>query len=184
MEPTRLESLFPRAAPAVRRRAGMMRKAASFALVGVVNTAVDASVFFVALTALQSAGASVRAFETMSGLCGCGGADDLMLIAANLMGWVVGVTGSYVLNSTFTFAEESGRTLRLRDYGAFAASGVLGAVANTTTLVLVAQVMPVWFAKACAILVSFVVNFTMSHFVVFRPRRTREDAVGADATKP
>lgn len=183
MEPTRLESLFPRAAPAVRRRAGMMRKAASFALVGVVNTAVDASVFFVALAALQLAGASVRAFETMSGLCGCGGADDLMLIAANLMGWVVGVTGSYVLNSTFTFAEESGRTLRLRDYGAFAASGVLGAIANTTTLVLVAQVMPVWFAKACAILVSFVVNFTMSHFVVFRPRRTREDAEPGNASR-
>lgn len=171
MDTSRIEALFPRAVPAVRGRAGMIRKAASFALVGIVNTVVDASVFFVALAGLQSAAASVRAFEAAAGLCGCGDADDLMLIAANLMGWVVGVTGSYVLNSTFTFAAESGRTLRLRDYGAFAASGVLGAIANTATLVLVAQVMPVWFAKACAILVSFVVNFTMSHFVVFRKRR-------------
>jgi putative flippase GtrA len=30
--------------------------------------------------------------------------------------------------------------------------------------------LPVWLAKALAILVSFVVNFTLSHFVVFRPR--------------
>ncbi|NVO17334.1 MAG: GtrA family protein [Rhodoplanes sp.] len=180
MDPTRIEALFPHAAPALRRRVVFVRKAVSFALIGVINTFVDAGVFFLALAALQSAGASVRGFAALSGLCGCGGADDLMLIAANLMGWVVGVTGSYVLNSTFTFAAESGRTLRLRDYGVFAASGIVGAIANTATLVLVAQVMPVWFAKGCAILVSFVVNFTMSHFVVFRVRRPADEAAELD----
>jgi putative flippase GtrA len=184
MDPTRIEALFPRAAPALRRRVVLVRKAVSFALIGVINTFVDAGVFFVAYALLTSTAAGVRTFEAVSGLCGCGSAADLTLIAANLMGWAVGVTGSYVLNSTFTFAAESGRTLRLRDYGVFAASGVIGAVANTATLVLVAQVMPVWFAKACAILVSFVVNFTMSHFVVFRVRRGGEDAVEADTTNP
>jgi putative flippase GtrA len=180
MEPTRIEALFPRAAPALRRRVVFVRKAVSFALIGVINTFVDAGVFFVAYAGLTGTTAGVRTFEAAAGACGCGSAADLILIAANLMGWVVGVTGSYVLNSTFTFAAESGRTLRLRDYGVFAASGVVGAVANTTTLVLVAQVMPVWFAKGCAILVSFVVNFTMSHFVVFRTRRPADEAVEPD----
>lgn len=184
MDPTRIEALLPRAAPATRRRLGVMRKAVSFALVGVVNTFVDAGVFFLAYAAMTSAPASLRAFETASGLCGCGSAADLTLIAANLMGWAVGVTGSYLLNTTFTFAAESGRTLRLRDYGVFAASGVLGAIANTATLVLVAQVMPVWFAKGCAILVSFVVNFTMSHFVVFRVRHKGTATAAPDAPGP
>jgi putative flippase GtrA len=47
-------------------------------------------------------------------------------------------------------------------------------------LVLVAQVAPVWIAKGCAILVSFLVNFSLSHFVVFRPRLE----VRADAQTP
>ncbi len=33
--------------------------------------------------------------------------------------------------------------------------------------------LPVWLAKAVAILASFVVNFSLSHFVVFRVRRIR-----------
>jgi len=31
----------------------------------------------------------------------------------------------------------------------------------------------VWAAKGLAILASFVVNFSLSHFVVFRPRNLR-----------
>ena len=80
------------------------------------------------------------------------------------------VSFSYVLNSTITFAAESGRKLRWRDYGTFVASGVVGVVANTATLVLASYVFPVWVAKAMAIGVSFVINFSMSHFVVFRKR--------------
>jgi putative flippase GtrA len=74
------------------------------------------------------------------------------------------------MNSFITFAAESGGQLKWRAYGTFVASSIVGAFANTCALVLIAQVMPVWFAKACAILVSFLVNFSMSHFVVFRRR--------------
>jgi putative flippase GtrA len=76
------------------------------------------------------------------------------------------------MNSSITFAAESGRKLRWRDYTAFVLAGIVGLIANTATLVVAAQVLllPVWFAKALAVLASFVVNFTMSHFVVFRPR--------------
>jgi putative flippase GtrA len=83
------------------------------------------------------------------------------------------------MNSLFTFAAESGGKLRWRAYGTFVASGVVGLIANTTTLVVAAKLMPLLLAgesaqlaaaKACAILASFVVNFSLSHFVVFRRR--------------
>lgn len=148
-----------------------MRKAVSFALIGLINTAVDATVFFLVYAYLTSSAPLTRLFAAAAGLCRCGAAEDLALVAANVTAWLVAMTFSYVMNSTITFAAESGRKLRFKAYVAFAASGVLGVIANTATLVLAAQVLPVWGAKGCAILVSFVVNFSMSHFVVFRVKR-------------
>jgi putative flippase GtrA len=86
--------------------------------------------------------------------------------------WVVAVTSSYIMNSSITFAAESGRKLRWRSYLTFAVSGIAGLIANTAALVVAAQILllPVWIAKAAAILASFVVNFSLSHFVVFRRR--------------
>jgi putative flippase GtrA len=134
------------------RGAGL--KAASFGMIGVVNTAIDAGVFFLALATLTSS-----------------------LVAANVLAWLVAVSCSYVMNSFITFARESGRKLRWRDYGGFVASGIAGMIANTATLVIMAQFLPVWAAKGCAILVSFLVNFSLSHFVVFRKReRSASDA--------
>jgi putative flippase GtrA len=43
-------------------------------------------------------------------------------------------------------------------------------VASTATLVALSYVMPVVAAKLLSILVSFVVNFSLSHFVVFKKR--------------
>jgi putative flippase GtrA len=123
----------------------MVRKAASFAAVGAVNTVIDAGVFFLALTTITQS-----------------------LVLANVLAWFVAVSCSYVMNSFFTFAAESGRQLRRRDYLRFVASGIAGVVANTATLVIAAQFLPVWAAKGLAILVSFIVNFSLSHFVVFR----------------
>jgi putative flippase GtrA len=76
------------------------------------------------------------------------------------------------MNSTFTFAAESGRRLRWGAYLAFVVSGIAGWLANTATLLVAAEVLllPVWLAKLVAILASFVVNFSLSHFVVFRAR--------------
>ena len=133
------------------KRQVMLVKATSFALVGVVNTVIDLAVFIFAYNFLH-----------------------LSLIPANVLAWFVAVSFSYVMNSTFTFAAESGRRLRWRDYGTFVASGVVGVVANTATLVLASYVVPVWAAKAMAIGVSFLVNFSMSHFVVFRKRKPLE----------
>jgi putative flippase GtrA len=155
----------------LQKRVSIMRKAISFALIGLINTAVDATVFFLVYAYLTSSAPLIRFFAAAAGLCRCGAAEDLALVAANVTAWLVAMTFSYVMNSTITFAAESGRKLRFKAYVAFAASGVLGFIANTATLVLAAQVLPVWAAKGCAILVSFVVNFSMSHFVVFRAKR-------------
>ncbi len=90
------------------RERGISLKAASFAVIGVVNTLIDLGVFLVAYNVLA-----------------------LSLVPANVLAWLVAVSGSYVMNSFITFAAESGQKLRLRDYGTFVASGVAGVITNT-----------------------------------------------------
>ena len=150
-------------------------KAVSFALVGVVNAAVDYGVFFLALGVLSTWPSIVELALKLTVSCNCLSVETWIIIPANLIAWLVAVSGSYVMNSYTTFAVESGRKLRWRDYGTFVASGVAGVIANTTTVVVAAQFVPVWAAKLIAILVGFVVNFSLSHFFVFRPRERTTD---------
>jgi putative flippase GtrA len=147
-------------------------KAISFAMIGVVNTLIDYSIFLVARAALARSPSAQSLFDSVSASCRCAEPTTVSLIAANMISWTIAVSGSYVLNSSITFAAESGRKLRWRSYLIFLASGIVGWFANTATLVFAAQVLqlPVWVAKAIAILASFVVNFSLSHFVVFRVR--------------
>ena len=141
-----LDNLRTRLTTMWQRRAVSL-KALSFATVGLINTAVDATIFFLML-----------GFVTSS------------LVVANVSAWLVAVTGSYVMNSFTTFSAETGGKLRLKDYAGFIASGLVAVIATTTTVVFAANYMPVWAAKGMAIAVSFVVNFSLTHFVVFRPR--------------
>jgi putative flippase GtrA len=127
----------------------MVAKIVSFGVIGVGNTLIDLAIFTCAYTVLA-----------------------LPLVPANVLAWLVAVSGSYVMNTMFTFRAESGRMLRRKDYFSFVASGVLGVAATTTTLVVLSNFMPVLAAKLVSILAGFVVNFTMSHFVVFRPKAT------------
>ena len=147
--PPLLDRLFRRLVQAWRTR-GVTLKAASFAMVGVVNTFIDLGIFLAAYNLLS-----------------------LPLIPANVLAWLVAVSGSYVMNSFITFAAESGRQLRWRAYGAFVVSGVAGVITNTAILVVASYWLPVLAAKLLAIAVSFVVNFSLSHFVVFRTRERR-----------
>jgi putative flippase GtrA len=142
--PPLLDRLYSRLAQAWDDRAVSL-KALSFALVGVVNTLIDLGIFLIAYSWLGFA-----------------------LIPANVLAWIVAVSASYVMNSFITFAAESGRQLRWRSYGTFVASGIVGVIANTTVLVVASFWIPVLAAKLLAILASFVVNFSLSHFVVFR----------------
>ena len=129
-------------------------KALSFGLVGLVNSAIDFAIFSLAYYYL-----------------------GLPIVVANTLAWVVAVSGSYVMNSTITFAHESGRKLALDRYFSFALSQVLGFLANTLTVWCLVELadIPAWAAKVAAIAVSFTVNFTLSHFVVFRAPKPRRD---------
>jgi putative flippase GtrA len=146
MIPVPLQNLLDRLTVAWHERAVAL-KAASFAMVGVVNTAIDFSVFWTAINFL-----------------------GWPLVPANVLAWLVAVSFSYAMNSFITFGPESGRVLRWRDYATFLASGVAGMVASTATLFALSYVLPVLVAKLISIAVSFVVNFSLSHFVVFRAR--------------
>ena len=149
--PAPIANLAERLTPGWRERAVSL-KALSFALVGLVNTAVDATIFFLLL-----------AYATPS------------LVAANVTAWFIANTGSYVMNSFTTFSAETGGKLSLKHYAGFVGSGLVAVTASTITVVLAAKLMPVWAAKAIAILVSFVVNFSITHFVVFRAKSERAD---------
>ena len=141
-----LTQLARRALDAWHERA-IVLKAVSFAIVGLVNSAVDFGVFSFAYYYLA-----------------------LPIVVANVIAWAVAVTGSYVMNSLTTFARESKRELTMKAYGGFAASQIAGLVANTATVVAASYFMPVLIAKLLAIAASFLVNFSLSHFVVFRKR--------------
>ena len=93
---------------------GISFKAISFALIGLVNTAVDYCAFLVARAVLNRSASALALFASVSGFCHCGSTATVTLIAANTISWIVAVTGSYVMNSSITFAAESGRKLRWR----------------------------------------------------------------------
>ena len=148
---------LPRRIMAALRQQAWVFKAMSFASIGVVNSLVDLSLFLLALKYLTAS-----------------------LVVANIMSWCVAVTGSYVMNSFITFAAESGRQLSWRTYATFVAAQALGLVASTSTLVSAALIMPVFFAKLLAIGAAFLVNFSMSHFVVFRKPAASRPREGGD----
>ena len=148
------QSVIDRLVAAWQERA-LALKALSFGLVGLVNSAVDFGVFSFAYYYLA-----------------------LPILVANTLAWIVAVSGSYVMNSTITFAAESGRRLAFSRYAGFALSQVAGFFGNTVTvwcLVELAQV-PAWAAKVAAIAVSFVINFSLSHLVVFRAAKPHQRA--------
>jgi putative flippase GtrA len=166
-----IKAISPRAADLIGPHFDVLRKAVSFALIGVINVTIDTSLFLLVYSYLNAAGAALRPLDAFAAWCGCASHQTLVLVLANTTSWTVAVSGSYAMNSFITFAAESGRRLRWRAYATFVASGVLGYGANTAMLVFAAQFMPVLAAKGCAILAGFGVNFSMSHFVVFRSRR-------------
>ena len=124
----------------------MARKLISFGLIGVGNTAIDFGMFTFFYTVLA-----------------------VPLVPSNILSWYIAVSCSYVMNTLITFRAESGRVLRRKDYFHFVLSGIVGAVLATTALVVLSHFIAVLVAKLVSIVVAFAANFTMSHFVVFRP---------------
>lgn len=124
----------------------------SFASIGVVNVVVDVTAFTVALRLAH-----------------------LPLILSNVVAWLVTISGSYVMNTKITFGRETGGLYSLGRYLSFAASGIFGLFVATTLLVVLSPYLNVPVAKFVSIVAAFGVNFSISHFVVFR--MPREDVV-------
>jgi putative flippase GtrA len=123
----------------------ILAKLFSFATIGVLNVVVDFIVFSIAYKLVH-----------------------LPLVLSNVLAWAVAVSGSYAMNTKVTFGRETGGAFSWKHYLRFAASGVLGVIVATTTLVILSQYTDVFVAKFISILAAFGVNFSMSHFVVFR----------------
>jgi len=151
MIPQPLRNIFDRLSVAWHERA-IALKAISFAFVGVINTLIDFSIFWTAATYLH-----------------------WPIIPANMLSWIVAVSASYTMNSFITFGPESGHALRWRDYATFVVSGLAGMVASTATVFVLSYFLPVLAAKLISIAVSFVFNFSVSHFFVFRVRKKGAD---------
>jgi putative flippase GtrA len=149
MEPVSRKNPFERVRTLLLDRT-LLRKAVSFAGVGVVNTLVDFSLFSL--------------FHLYLGW---------PIIVANVASWSVAVTGSYVMNSLITFAAESQGKLRIKSYASFLVAQLAGLFANTVTVVIASYFVPVLLGKVVAIGVTFAVNFSLSHFVIFRAHRPK-----------
>jgi putative flippase GtrA len=139
-----MSATFQKIANAWKQRT-ILAKLFSFASIGVINVVIDLSVFTIALQIIH-----------------------LPLVASNVVAWAVAVTGSYAMNTKITFGKETGGALSVERYLRFAASGILGVAVATTVLVLLSRCMSVPTAKLASIAAGFGVNFSMSHFVVFR----------------
>jgi putative flippase GtrA len=129
-------------------RRTLLAKIFSFAFVGMVNLVVDVTTFTVA-------------FQLA----------NLPLILSNVVAWLVTVSGSYAMNTKITFGRETGGKYSLSRYMSFAVSGVFGLVVATTVLVVLSCYVNVPVAKLMSIVAAFGVNFSVSHFIVFRMPR-------------
>ena len=123
----------------------MLAKLISFASIGVLNAAVDLCAFTMAFRLAH-----------------------LPLVTSNVISWAIAVTCSYAMNTKITFSQETGGALSLKRYLRFAASGIFGMIVATSVLVVLTHYVNIPTAKLASIVVGFVVNFSASHFLVFR----------------
>jgi len=82
---------------------------------------------------------------------------------------LVAVSASYAMNTKLTFGRETGGIFRIKDFLRFAGSGILVVIVATTTLVILSHYTNIFAAKFLSMIASFTVNFSMAHFVIFRP---------------
>lgn len=119
------------------------REFLTFCAIGVLNTAVDFAVFFLAIEWLTES-----------------------KIIANVLAWFVAVQLSYVLNARLTFQETSHR-LNIKALAKFILSGIVGLIVATTSLLILSQFTHLILAKLLSIVIGLVFNFTLAKHFVF-----------------
>jgi putative flippase GtrA len=118
-----------------------------FAVVGVVNTAID----FVIFTALVS-GASWPP------------------VLANVVSYSCAVANSFLLNKHWTFSEKRGQGRAIRQFVLFAGCNLVGLILSTTIVWALAQPLGALAAKAVSIVATFAWNYWTSRQLVFALR--------------
>ena len=122
---------------------------AKFAMVGVVNTAIDFCVFLALFYGL-----------------------GWPLLVANTLGWIAGLANSYLMNSRWTFRDpaRAERPARMTLFAAFNLCGLL--IANAVIWIL-ALVLPAWLAKIGTGVATLTWNYWSSHRFVFARARAQ-----------
>lgn len=141
-------------------RTAAMPQILRFALVGVLNTAID----FLLFALLFYLG-------------------HWPLLLANATGFIAAVANSYLLNRSWTFRAET--PPNLADGMRFLIVATCGLALGSLAIFAAAFVMPAFAAKACAIAVTFAWNYWASGRFVFArspARRTRMAGSGACAS--
>tara|TARA_R110001592_G_scaffold16881_18_gene71787 strand:- start:5211 stop:5615 length:405 start_codon:yes stop_codon:yes gene_type:complete len=115
-----------------------------FTVVGVVNTLIDFTVFFI--------------LHNMFGV---------MFIIAHVAAFFVALTNSFYFNAIWTFKNLK-RDQLVKQILSFVAIGVIGLVLSTATIFIANQFMWVYFAKLVAMVVSFLWNYIGSWLFVFK----------------
>jgi dolichol-phosphate mannosyltransferase len=120
------------------------RRAAAFTAIGIVNTAIDFSVF--------------------AGLYQLAGFD---VVAANLCAFLLAAGNSYVLNRRITFADRRRRRARADGFARFLAVGVFALGASTAIVYLLSLHIHPLVAKLIATAASTLIGYAGSYWFVF-----------------
>jgi putative flippase GtrA len=116
-----------------------------FALVGVFNTCIDFSIFWLCARVLF-----------------------LPLVASNFASWIVAFSISFLVNNHWTFRRHHTDFLRWPYYLRVAAGNLASWAVATAVLVQAATHLPLAWAKLLSIAVGFVLNFLIGKFMPLR----------------
>jgi putative flippase GtrA len=115
-----------------------------FASVGVINTSIDAGLFFL-LTTLGAAP-----------------------LPANVVSYGTGILASFVMNRSWTFRLRSSRIGISRQFSTFLAVNLCSLALSTAIIVSLVPPMPAIAAKLLSVPPVFALNFLVSRFWIFR----------------
>jgi len=115
-----------------------------FAVVGLANTAVDFTVFWVLVTNFP-----------------------IPPLAANTLSYSAGVSNSFFLNKYWTFRSTTQRSDSVRQFSSFVLISIVSLALSNMFLWAAAFFLPLMLAKGVSILGTFSFNFLASRYFVF-----------------
>lgn len=119
-----------------------------FSFVGVINTVIDAAVFFL--------------------LCDIGGINEII---SNVAAYVTAATNSYLLNSRFVYHEEK---YTFGAYVKFLTANTSVLIISTLSIMLISRFVTYKIiAKLITIPITVVINFVFQRFIVFKKSAER-----------